>query len=299
MTSRNLSLSSEPFRTRFAPSPTGYLHCGHAYAAEQVFNAARARHGSCLLRIEDIDPTRCRPGYKTALVEDLHWLGFHWEEPVRCQSNHFDDYEGVLNALREKGLVYRSFLSRKALNEELDRRDVGFSPAGERPYPGPVAPLSRDEEDQRLSEGQLFAWRLSLSACQDWLGDCYSKLCFEETGPVEASDNGAIQAHPEWLGDVIIARKDSPTSYHIAATHDDQLQGITHIVRGHDLYYATHVHVLIQAIMGWQTPVYYHHQVILGEDGLKLSKSKGAKTLRTLRDEGVSPEQIRRDWTGK
>jgi glutamyl-Q tRNA(Asp) synthetase len=286
-----------PFRTRFAPSPTGYLHLGHAFAAEQAFDAARQMNGVCLLRIEDIDPVRCRPEYEPAMIDDLIWLGHEWPEPVRRQSEHFGDYAGVLKTLQGRGLIYRSFLTRKELKADLDRRGIERSPAGERAYPGMVRPLSADEEEARLAAGEAFSWRLSLAACRDVLGEAYNRLEFEETGPVFKPSDGRVRAHPEWLGDVIIARKDTPTSYHIAVTHDDEFQKITHIVRGADLYYATHVHVLIQAIMDWRSPVYFHHPVLLGDDGRKLSKSHQSKTLRTIRNAGISPGQIRRDWT--
>lgn len=281
--------------TRFAPSPTGRLHIGHAIAAREAFRFAEDQGGKCLLRIEDIDQTRCKPEFEAGIYEDLRWLGFDWSEPVRRQSDHFDDYTRALGELRDKGLVYRSFLTRKALNADLDERSIGESPAGERPYPGPVTPMSADEEEMRVGRGDSFAWRLSLSACRDYLGAAFNDLAFVEEGAGVMA--GEIKAHPEWLGDVVLARKDTPTSYHLAVTHDDALQGIGHVVRGRDLYFSTHIHVLLQRLFDWPTPVYRHHGLILDTDGKKFSKSDRSRTLESLREEGVRPEQIFRDWT--
>ena len=281
--------------TRFAPSPTGRLHIGHAIAAREAFRFADDLGGKCLLRIEDIDQTRCKPEFEAGIYEDLNRLGFDWPEPVRRQSDHFDDYMRALGELRDKGLVYRSFLTRKALNADLDERGIGESPAGERPYPGPVTPMSADEEEMRVGRGDSFAWRLSLAACRDYLGAAFDDLAFVEEGSGVMA--GEIKAHPEWLGDVVLARKDTPTSYHLAVTHDDALQGISHVVRGRDLYFSTHIHVLLQRLFEWPTPVYRHHGLILDTDGKKFSKSDRSRTLESLREEGVRPEQIFRDWT--
>ena len=281
--------------TRFAPSPTGRLHIGHAIAAREAFRFADDQGGKCLLRIEDIDQTRCKPEFEVGIYEDLNWLGFDWPEPVRRQSDHFDDYTRALGELREKGLVYRSFLTRKALKADLDDRGISESPAGERPYPGPVTPMSADEEEMRIGRGDSFAWRLSLSACRDYLGAAFDDLSFIEEG--SGVMTGEIKAHPEWLGDVVLARKDTPTSYHLAVTHDDALQGISHVVRGRDLYFSTHIHVLLQRLFDWPTPVYCHHGLILDTDGKKFSKSDRSRTLESLRKEGVRPEQIFRHWT--
>lgn len=251
--------------------------------------------GECWLRIEDIDQTRCRPEYEAAIYEDLAWLGFSWPEPVRRQSDHFSDYQAALDKLIEMELVYPCFLTRKALNAELEARNIAQSPAGERPYTGPLHPISQDEITARLEKGEAYNWRLSLANCRDFLGDEWKYLAFEETGQAEGLEQGRVKAHPEWLGDVVLARKDTPTSYHLAASHDDALQGMTHIVRGADLYHATHVHVLLQALMGWPHPVYAHHGLILDEAGRKFSKLDKSKTLRALRQEGVSPDELFRD----
>ena len=285
-------MAASDYRTRFAPSPTGYLHLGHAFAAHQVWQAAENAGGAALLRIEDIDQTRCRPDFDTALIEDLRWLGFEWPAPPRRQSAHFDAYEAALDRLIEKGLVYRCFETRKALRADLERRNIPHSPAGERPYPGPEQPLSKDEEAERLAGGDAYAWRLSLTRCRDYLGSKWNELSFQEAGDAPDIDKGEVKAHPDWLGDVVLSRKDAPASYHLAATHDDALQEITHIVRGADLYHATHIHVLLQALFDWPQPVYCHHRLILGPDGRKFSKSEQSKTLRAWREEGRSAEDV-------
>ncbi|WP_022694138.1 tRNA glutamyl-Q(34) synthetase GluQRS [Ponticaulis koreensis] len=279
---------------RFAPSPTGRLHIGHAIAAREAFQFADDHGGKCLLRIEDIDQTRCKPEFEAGIYDDLNWLGFDWPEPVRRQSDYFDDYTRALGELREKELVYRSFLTRKELNADLEERGIGESPAGERPYPGPIARMSFDEEEMKVERGDSFAWRLSLSACRDYLGAAFNDLSFVEEGAGVMA--GEIKAHPAWLGDVVLARKDTPTSYHLAVTHDDALQGISHVVRGRDLYFSTHIHVLLQRLFDWPTPVYRHHGLILDTAGKKFSKSDRSRTLESLRKEGVRPEQIFRDW---
>ncbi|MFC6197491.1 tRNA glutamyl-Q(34) synthetase GluQRS [Ponticaulis profundi] len=287
---------SSSFLTRFAPSPTGYLHLGHAYAAYQAFEAARRADGTCLLRIEDIDQTRCRPEYTDAIYEDLAWLGFDWPRPVRVQSEHFIAYESALARLEQIGVVYRCFLTRKELKAELEKRGIAESPVGERPYPGPERVMTEDETQARLQAGQPFAWRLSLSRCRDLLGTAWQALSFRETGNAEGLSQGEVKARPEWLGDVVLARKDTPTSYHLACTHDDALQNISTVVRGVDLYHATHIHVLLQYLLGWQQPTYCHHRLVLGADGKKFSKSDRSKTIRAFRSEGISPADMLRDW---
>ncbi len=273
---------SQSFLTRFAPSPTGFLHIGHAYAAMQAFGA-----GACLLRIEDIDQTRCRTEFETAIYEDLSWLGFSWETPVRRQSDHFTDYTSVLARLSELGLVYRCGLSRKEINAHLEEAGVETSQAGEKPFRRTLL-----KSDHIIDEVGSFAWRLDLDACRDYLGPRWFELGFEETGCAPGVDPGWVKAHPDWLGDVILARKDTPTSYHLSVCHDDALQGITQVTRGRDLVFATHIHVVLQAVLDWPTPVYAHHGLLLGPDGRKFSKSEMSKTIRSLREEGVKPEDL-------
>ena len=262
--------------TRFAPSPTYYLHLGHAASAFHVWRVAEARGGKPLLRIEDIDTTRCRPEYTKAIFEDLAWLGLDWPEPVRIQSEHFPDYRSVVDALTERGLTYRCFRSRSELAQLPDPKQPG--------------PLAAKEETARLEAGDAFAWRLSLSACKELLGPAWNDLSYSELTP-----NGLEQraACPEIEGDVVIARKDSPSAYHLAATHDDALQGITHVVRGEDLIEAPHIQTLLQVLMDWPQPIYQHHPLILDADGAKLSKRAQSETLASLRAAGVTVDQIK------
>ncbi len=271
------------FVTRFAPSPTGRLHRGHAFSALTAWRAAREAGGRFLLRIEDIDPTRCRPEFEAAMLEDLAWLGLDWDGPVRRQSDHLADYAAVIDALNERDLLYRCFRTRKDI---LDA--IGDAPHGpvEAARPGPHAP---EEEAALLAEGRPFAWRLSLDRARAALGGAWEALAFVEEG----RGHGLIKARPETAGDVALARKDAGTAYHVAVTHDDALQGVSHVIRGEDLFEATHVQVLIQALMGWPTPVYHHHRLLVGEDGRRYAKRDRSVTLEQLRAGGVTPEALR------
>ena len=273
------------FVTRFAPSPTGYLHLGHACSAFHVWDAAKAAGGQVLLRIEDIDQTRCRPEYETEILEDLTWLGLAWTGPVRRQSEHFDEYEAVLQNLRRRGLVYRCFRTRREIAAAM--------PAGARPDEGGFVgrPLPANEEDARIARGEAYAWRLSLAAARDALGPRYTRLRYldESTGAA-----CAVPADPRPFGDVVLGRKETPTSYHLACCHDDALQGVTHVIRGEDIREMTAVHTLLQALMDWPLPVYRFHPLILGPDGKKLSKRAGDRGLRAWRDEGKTPDDLRR-----
>lgn len=274
------------FLTRFAPSPTGRLHLGHAASAFHVWKAAERAGGRVLLRIEDIDPTRCKPEYTKAIFEDLAWLGFDWETPVRIQSEHISDYDGVVADLVSRGLTYRCFRTRKEIAEETETAGL---PAGT-PFTG--APLPEDEEARRLDAGEPFAWRLSLEACRQALGARWDTLSFDTLSPGGA--RSTVKARPELHGDIALTRKDAPAAYHVACTHDDALQGITHVIRGTDLEDAAHIHVLLQALMGWPAPVYTHHPLLLGPDGKKLAKRFQSKSLASLRAEGLTPQQVKR-----
>lgn len=273
------------FVTRFAPSSTGYLHLGHAASAFAVWDAAMAASGTVLLRMEDIDETRCRPEYERAIVEDLRWLGLDWPEPVRRQSDHFGEYQSVLDELKSRGLVYRCFRTRSEILAEI----------GHAPHDAPVAwvgsPLDPAEEVDRVEAGEPFAWRLSMARCRDELGPDFSALAFVEEGGGKLRE---VRASPEAFGDVILARKDTPSSYHLSVCHDDALQGISHVIRGEDLMSATSVHVLLQRLMRWPTPVYRHHGLLLDETGKRFAKRDRSKTLRALRQDGVTPTDIRR-----
>lgn len=274
--------------TRFAPSPTGRLHRGHAFSALTAWTAAKASGGRFLLRIEDIDPTRCKPEFDAGILEDLHWLGLDWETPVRRQSEHLTDYAGVVDVLDRRGLLYRCFRTRK---EILDA--IGDAPHGaaEAVRPGPHPP---EEEAALLAEGRAFAWRLSLDRAREALGDrAWDALAFVEEGEAPDGERGLIRARPETAGDVVVARKDAGTAYHVAVTHDDALQGVTHVIRGQDLFEATHIQVLLQALMGWPTPVYRHHRLVSGPDGRRYAKRDGSVTLAHLRSEGLSPAALR------
>lgn len=276
------------FVTRFAPSPTGRLHKGHAFSALLGHRLAQDADGQWLLRIEDIDPSRCLSEFEAGILEDLAWLGLDWPTPVRRQSNHLEDYAAVIDTLRRRGLLYRCFRTRKAI---LDT--IGGAPHGtvEAARPGPHL---ADEEAAMLAQGLPFAWRLLLDHARADLGDAaWEALSFVEEGTGPDGETGRIQARPETAGDVILARKDAGTAYHLAVTHDDTVQGITHVIRGHDLFEATHIQVLIQALMGWPTPVYHHHRLLTGPDGRRYAKRDRSVTLAELRAGGMTAETLR------
>lgn len=271
------------FATRFAPSPTGRLHKGHAFSALTAHQAARAANGRFVLRIEDIDPTRCKSEYEEAIFEDLRWLGLDWETPVRRQSDHLDDYAGAVEALRQRGLVYRCFRTRKEILDAIGNAPHGTAEAV-RPGPHPA-----DEEAELLATGRPFAWRLSLSAAHEALGGkVWDALSFFEEGQGPDGEQGRIRARPETAGDVVLARKDAGAAYHLAAVHDDALQGITHVIRGVDLFEATHIQRLIQTLFDWPEPVYRHHRLLCGPDGRRFAKRDGSVTLKALRDGGLT-----------
>lgn len=268
--------------TRFAPSPTGRLHLGHAYSGLFAFAAARASGGRFVLRIEDIDATRCRPEFEAAIYEDLAWLGLRWETPVRRQSEHMADYAAALDRLAGRGLVYPCFCTRAEIRAEIAR--AGAAPHGSDPvYPGTCRTLAAAERERRMAAGRPYAMRLDVARA------------LAETGPLTWTDRaaGAIAADPLPLGDVVIARKEIPTSYHLAVTVDDHLQGITLVTRGADLFAATHTHRLLQALLGLRTPLYHHHRLITDPSGERLAKRAGAPTLAALRAAGKTPAAVR------
>ena len=269
------------FVTRFAPSPTGQLHLGHAFSALTAFDAAQAAGGRFVLRIEDIDQGRSRPEFETAIFEDLAWLGVAWEEPVRRQSKHMGDYERALQSLIDRRLVYRCFRTRKEVSEA-----IASAPHGEAEEAFRGEALPPEEERAKLDAGEAFAWRLSLKKARAALGPGYFTLVFED-------ENGPVRAEPEKHGDVVLARKDFGTSYHLASIWDDALQGVTHVIRGEDLREAAHLHVLLQKLLELRQPVYRHHRLILGEDGKRLAKRDQAATLRALRHSGKTPADVR------
>jgi glutamyl-Q tRNA(Asp) synthetase len=277
---------------RFAPSPNGYLHLGHALSALINFDMARAVGGHLLLRIEDIDRTRCRPEYEAAIYEDLAWLGIAWEEPVRRQSEHFDDYRAALARLEALGLVYPGFESRAeiaALVAEHAARSAWRDPDGALLYPGTAKSLSRTERQRRIEAGAPYALRLDMTAALARAG----ALEWAETGGGPGGETGALQATPAAWGDVVLARKETPTSYHLSVVVDDALQGVTQVVRGLDLFWSTSVHRLLQTLLGLPAPTYHHHRLVLDADGRKLSKTTRSTALRTLRQDGVTPADVR------
>ena len=282
------------FVTRFAPSPTGFLHIGHAYAALTAWQAAHDSSGKFLLRIEDIDLTRCRTEFEQAIFEDVAWLGIGWDTPVRRQSQHFDDYSRAIQRLETKGLVYPCFCTRQEIAAEIARAAAAPHAdefVGER-YPGTCRSLSAADRAERMAKGDAYALRLD---CQRALASNGARnLGFEELGSGPEGQTGYQPAHPEWIGDIVLARKELPTSYHLAVVVDDALQGVTLVTRGQDLFAATHIQRLLQALLGLPTPRYLHHCLLLNRDGKKFSKRDGAVTLRSLRRSGASPEDLRR-----
>jgi len=281
------------FTTRFAPSPTGYLHKGHAFSALCAFQAARAAGGRLILRIEDIDATRVRPEYDAAILEDLAWLGLSWEEPVRRQSQHLDDYQAALDRLRGAELVYRCFRTRREVLDEIARAPHG-------PGEGPEhqvfrgAPLPAAAEARRVQAGEAFAWRLSLDAARAALGEAaWTGLSFLEEGEGPYGAGARLKARPELAGDVVLARKDVGVAYHLAVTVDDALQGVTHVIRGCDLQEACHIQRLLQTLLGLPEPVYRHHRLLHAPTGQRLAKRDRAETLREIRARGVTAEELK------
>ena len=269
------------FVTRFAPSPTGLLHLGHAFSALTAYDATRAAGGRFILRIEDIDQGRARTEFEAAIFEDLAWLGLEWEEPVRRQSEHMAEYEAALQSLIERELVYRCFRTRREIAEAIASAPHGES--GEVFVGGALPP---EEEQAKLDAGESFAWRLSLKKARATLGPGYFALVFDD-------GTGRVRAEPEKLGDVVLARKDFPASYHLASVWDDALQGVTHVIRGEDLRESAHLHVLLQKLHDLPQPVYRHHKLILGADGKRLAKRDSAATLRALRESGKTGADVR------
>lgn len=278
--------------TRFAPSPTGFLHLGHVRSCLFAVNAARAAGGRFLLRIEDIDPNRCRPEYEAMLKEDLAWLGFRWEEPVRRQSDHMDDYAAALDRLSAMGVAYPCFCSRKEIADEIARAGnaphlVAMGPEGPL-YPGICRHLPPGRAAARVAAGEPHAVRLDVAKAAAL------------TGPLSWHDRGRgmVPAETGLLGDIVLARRDVRTSYHLSVTLDDAIQGVTLVTRGEDLFHATHVHRLLQALLSLPVPDYHHHGLLLNERGERLSKRDGATGIRTLRAQGVMAAEIIRLATG-
>ncbi|MFH0302655.1 tRNA glutamyl-Q(34) synthetase GluQRS [Bradyrhizobium sp. 31Argb] len=279
---------------RFAPSPNGYLHLGHAFSALLNFDLAREGGGRFLLRIEDIDPTRCRVEFETAIYEDLAWLGIAWETPVRRQSEHLDAYRKAVEQLTAQGLLYPSFESRAEIARLVAEREAAGpwprDPDGAPLYPGAARSLPAVDRLRLIEAGTPYALRLNMAAARARVKD----LTWTEQGEGPAGEHGTVPARPEAWGDVILARKETPTSYHLSVVIDDALQGVTDVIRGQDLFWSTSVHRLLQALLGIGPPAYRHHRLIHDSAGQKLSKSTKATALRELRADGATPADIRR-----
>lgn len=277
-------MSSKPIIvTRFAPSPTGKLHLGHAYAALFAHRAARQAGGRFLVRIEDIDGTRCTPAHEAAILEDLAWLGLDWEPPVRRQSEHLPVYAGAIDRLKTLGVVYPCFCTRSEIRTEIMRS--GAAPQGpDGPhYPGTCRRLGASERRQQIRHGKSYAWRLDVTRAAAIAGN----LDWIDLGL------GRVAANAHIFGDVVVARKETPTSYHLAVTVDDHLQGVTLVTRGDDLVPATHIHRLLQALLGYEPPVYHHHPLVRDAEGKRLSKRDDSPSIAGMRAAGHTPEEVR------
>lgn len=297
-------MASDPRRAaerevlRFAPSPNGLLHIGHAYSALFGHDMARRLGGRFLLRIEDIDRARCRPELVAAIFDDLAWLGLEWEQPVRCQSEHFDDYDRALARLRQLGVVYPCFATRTeieaAVRASAEAAAWPVDPDGAPLYPGLYRDAAPGEIDRLMREGRPYALRLhmrqALALAEAKAG---GPLTFEELGAGTAGERGRLPIAPQAFGDVVIARKEVPTSYHLAVVVDDALQGVTLVTRGQDLFAATSVHRVLQVLLDLPAPRYHHHGLVRDDSGRRLSKSAADRALRAIRAEGKTPADIR------
>lgn len=279
-----MSQSSTKPLLRFAPSPNGRLHLGHAYSALYTWRAAASLGGTALLRIEDIDPERSKPEFVAAIFEDLRWLGLEWPEPVMHQSDRLDAYTLAGNLLREQGLLYPCFCTRSAI--AMAARDT--DPEGAPFYPGTCRHLDRAEQIDRLQAGDPVQFRLDTTKAMDRVG----LLSFTVVGPLVTDRPQIRHARPDRWGDVVLQRKGNPASYHLSVVVDDAAQEITHVTRGRDMEAATDIHVLLQMLLGLPSPIYAFHRLILDENGRKLAKSKGSPSLASLRDQGWTPERI-------
>lgn len=281
---------------RFAPSPNGLLHLGHALSAVLNHDLAKAANGRFLLRIEDIDQTRCRPEFEAAIYEDLAWLGLGWERPVRRQSDHLDAYASALQRLDMLGVIYPSVMTRGEIKAAVAEAEAGGQawprdPDGSPLYPGRERELLPTERAALTASGKAYAWRLDMQKAVERLGN--DRLTWAESGHGPEGETGTIIADPAAWGDVILSRSDAPSSYHLSVVVDDALQGITHVVRGRDLYHATSVHRLLQRLLDLPEPLYHHHRLLLGPDGRKLSKSNQDTGIAAFRAAGRTPEEVR------
>lgn len=273
-----------PIVTRFAPSPTGLLHTGHAFSALFAYESARRSEGQFILRIEDLDFTRCRPEFATALEEDLTWLGITWKRPARRQSDHLADFTAAADSLQQQGLLYPCFCTRKDIQQEINSAAAAPHGPDGPVYPGTCRHLSPSERDDRIAAGQPFALRLNLEKARRITG---SELKWRDL------TKGWQTARPEIFGDIVLIRKDIGSSYHLAVVHDDALQGVTLVTRGMDLFSATHIQRVLQSLLGLPTPEYHHHQLICDHNGKRLAKRDNAESLRSLRERGITANELR------
>lgn len=265
--------------TRFAPSPTGHLHLGHAYSAKLAYDFARKHSGRFLLRIEDIDQDRCKPEYEQAIYEDLEWVGLTWEMPVRRQSDHMSDYKQALDILDQKGLLFPCFCTRKDIRREIEESGRAAHSSEGPLYPGTCRALTETQRQSQLDSGKPYALRLHMAKALELMG--HQTLTWTD---LEAGEQTAT---PETLlGDAVLARKDIPTSYHLSVVVDDHQQNISHVIRGKDLFQATHLHRLLQFLLGYKTPVYLHHDLLTDENGWRYAKRDNSKTLKSMRENG-------------
>jgi glutamyl-Q tRNA(Asp) synthetase len=287
-------MTSSPPVFRFAPSPNGYLHLGHALSALLNANMVQATGGRLILRIEDIDAARCRPEFEAAIHEDLAWLGLTWEQPVRRQSEHLEEYQAALAKLDAMHLTFPSFESRAEILRLVAERESHArwprDPDGTPLYPGAARQMKSEERAARFARGEPYAIRLDMTRAIEWAG----ASSWSESGAGPAGERGDVVGDPGAWGDMVLARKELPTSYHLSVVIDDALQGVTHVVRGSDLFWSTSVHRLLQTLLRLPVPLYHHHRLILDESGRKLSKSTQATAIRELRAKGATPADIRR-----
>ena len=281
---------------RFAPSPNGELHLGHAYSVRLNQEMAAKAGGRLLLRIEDIDTARCTPEFEAGIYRDLEWLGIEWERPVRRQSEHFAEYAKLLDRLVEAELVYPAFMSRGEARAHIAQAKDGgrtwpHDPDGVPLYPGLDKALTSRQRRLRMAAGDPFAWRLDMAAA---IRALRMPLIWTEFADADMNSTRKVDATPDLWGDVVLARRDMPTSYHLSVVADDALQGITHVVRGLDLYPATGIHRLLQMLLGLSEPVYFHHRLVLGPDGRKLSKSLRDTGIDALRSSGRTADDVKR-----
>ncbi|MEM9421483.1 MAG: tRNA glutamyl-Q(34) synthetase GluQRS [Pseudomonadota bacterium] len=272
------------FVTRFAPSPTGFMHLGHAFSALTVFRAAQAKRGIFILRMEDLDFTRCKPEYEEAIIDDLRWLGIKWDGDVWRQSERRAEYAARLQSLIDRNLVYRCFRSRKEIEE------ITAAPHGQLPQAVNAGPLPAAEEEDKLAQGVPFSWRLSNMSVGMALEQYAADLRYAVQG-----DDGDVSTHPvqtEAFDGIILARKDIGTSYHLASVHDDDAANVSHIIRGEDLADAAPLHRLLYALFGLRAPTYHHHTLITNAQGKRLAKRDSDLSLQQLRKDGASPEDI-------